>query len=130
MAYTDYVNMDLATVSSDLLLHIQEELIEEHNNIMAQYAESIKKIATPNFDPYSFFGERKIKKIASKYADDLSNIEVLLDDIDDELNKREDASEPEPQSNEEYERDTKEEREEFVKSESDKTQKIRQDNKL
>lgn len=88
MEYEKYIGMDPVNYSDSDLKNILNMLDFEYGKVMDAYAEDIKAIETPNFDPYSFFGERKINKISKKYAPVVADIEILMEDIISELQKR------------------------------------------
>lgn len=129
MSYLEYMNMDLTEMNHDELVKIQRQVLAEYDETMEKYAREVKMLDKPNFDPYSYFGEKKIRKIADKYSSDIADMEILLNSIDDELNKRLDAEDLL-----DYERDaeneTKEDRANFLERESEKTEKIRRNNKV
>lgn len=129
MSYLEYINMDLTTKSVAELEDIQKKVLAEYDATMFAYASEIKKFDTPGFDPYSRWGDRKIKKAANKFAGDIANMESLLDEIDNELNLRIERQDMQDFLNDPTE-ETVEDREKFLEREGLKTEKIRKNNKI
>lgn len=88
MDYRKYIDMDPVNYSDEELKNLMNMLEFEYGKIVDSYAEEIKAISTPNFDPYSFRGEKKISKIAKKYSEPAGDIGYLMDIIEDEMKKR------------------------------------------
>ena len=87
--YTDYMNVNLVNFNDD-------ELIELRNNLEIEYGKYIEDwgrevgymINEQNVDPYSFWGEKKVNKVIKKYADKTSDIQIIMENIDRELQNR------------------------------------------
>lgn len=88
MDYRKYMDMDPVDYSDEDLKNLMNMLEFEYGKTMDSYAEELKAISTPNFDPYSFKGEKMISKIAKKYSEPAGDIGYLMDIIEDEMNKR------------------------------------------
>ena len=84
---------------NDLLYQIREmdnkeiivfknHLLMETSKINDSYADEIAEIATVNFDPDSYWGKKKIDKIAKKYAEQSSGIDYLIELVNIELGRR------------------------------------------
>lgn len=93
MSYVDYIGMVPADYTDNELIKINSEIEEEYNELVEQWAEDVKSVSTENFDPYSFWGERKLKKIAKKYADKAAEMTIIMEDIERELALRENYNE-------------------------------------
>lgn len=118
--------LDPAEVSDENMNYYREELIKMHDELSDAFAEELKKIDSDNFDPYSFFGERKVKKISKKYAKKISEVDMLVDVIDDEMDRREKYNEEQRYTGSgkyvpRYSLDP----EEYLKQEQEKTARIR-----
>lgn len=76
--------------------YTDEELIETRNRLEIEYGKQIDSwseevaflINEKKVDPYSFFGERKINKVINRYADKTSDIQIAMEEINKELEKR------------------------------------------
>lgn len=115
-------------------LYDDKELIELRNNLEIEYgklnetwAEDAALMVDESFDPYSFVGEKKIKKFTKRYADQASDILVTIDLIDDEIAKREKYKEEQRYSGTSKFSYSDESMEEFIEKESNKTLLHRQD---
>ena len=93
MSYVDYIGMVPADYTDNELIKINSEIEEEYNELVEQWAEDVKSVSTENFDPYSFWGERKLKKIAKKYADKAAEMTIIMEDIEREFALRENYNE-------------------------------------
>ena len=60
--------LDPADVPDEKMMYFRDELVKMHDELIDLMAEDVKKVDTENFDPYSFRGERALKKIAKKHA--------------------------------------------------------------
>lgn len=89
--YKDYIYMNMVNYTDQELEVIYGELEAERDDYVDKWANEVAAISTEDFDPYSFFGERKLKKIANKYADPISDIDIILENIDKEFAIRERA---------------------------------------
>ncbi len=79
---------DIRAMSDKELVVFKNELLMEESKINEAYADEIAGIATVNFDPNSYWGEKKINKIAKKYAEQSSGIDYLLELVVSELSRR------------------------------------------
>ena len=129
MSYFEYINSDLSKKSVSELEDLQRKVMAEYDATIFAYASEVKKFDTPNFDPYSWRGDRKLKKAASKYADDIATMESFLDEIDSELNLRIERQDMQDFLNN-PEEETEEDREKFLEREEFKTERIRKSNKV
>ncbi len=87
---------DEVSYQVNLVNYSDEDLINAKNNLDIEYGkyaelwaqEVAYLVNEKNVDPYSFWGERKIKKVNTKYADKTSDIQLAIEMIDRELAKR------------------------------------------
>lgn len=128
MSYIDYIGMVPAEYTDEELIKIKNELEAEYSEIVADWAEDVKNLSSDKFDPYSFFGERKLKKIADKYADQSADITIILEDIERELSLRENYNEEQKYLNSNKVKNSKMSTEEFIQKESMKTLKHKLEN--
>ena len=93
--YKDYLDIDVINYSNQELEFIYGQLSAEYDEYTDKWAKEVSDISTDDFDPYSFFGERKLKKITKKYAGTLADINGIIEVVADELNKREKVADDE-----------------------------------
>ncbi len=93
--YKDYMDIEVINYSNKELEFIYGELSAEYDDYTDKWAKEVADISTDDFDPYSFFGERKLKKITKKYAGTLADINSIIGIVADELNKREKVADEE-----------------------------------
>lgn len=87
--YKDYMYVNLVDYNDDELIDIHNGLDAEYGRIVEEWGADIAKlINVQNVDPFSFFGKRKVDKLNNKYADKTSDIQILIEDIEKELEKR------------------------------------------
>ena len=80
----------------NLASYTDEQLIDARNNLDIMYGKYVDEwgkevgvlINEKKVDPYSFFGERKINKVINKYADITADIRLAIEEIEIELQKR------------------------------------------
>ena len=83
------LNLNLAEYTDEKLYGFRDWIQTQNEIVMDEWATELKeKTGTVNFDPYSFSGERKLKKIAKKYAGPLSGLEYLQELVGVEIAKR------------------------------------------
>lgn len=92
-SYKDYINLNLVDVAYNDLEMILGELEAERDEYIEKWAGESAEIVAAGTDPYTFFGERKLGKVNKKYAGDVAEIEMLMDDIAKELDKRDQHNE-------------------------------------
>ena len=120
---------NFANYSDEDLILMKKNLIERYDEVEEEWTKELAEMWDEKFDQYSASGQRKIKKLQTKYADMLSDIEIVFEDLKDELSKRNiPVSELEDiTDNEEEEVIDKNISEfEFVQKEAEKTQQYRQ----
>ena len=61
-----FKELDPIEVSDEKMKYFSEELLKMHDELTDAWAEELKTLETEEFDPYSFFGERKSKKSLQK----------------------------------------------------------------
>lgn len=90
MSYLDYVNIIPVNYTTEELNDVADKLDAERDELIEECSKKIAEISkNPKFDPYSFWGNRKIKKITKYYSNKTGKILGILDIIDEELSKRE-----------------------------------------
>lgn len=75
-------------VSDEQMMYFRDELVKMHDELVDIMADEVKKYDTENFDPYSFRGERILKKISKKHAPKIAEVDMLIEVIDDEMSRR------------------------------------------
>ena len=70
------------------LIVFKNHLLMETSKITDSYADEIAEVATVNFDASSYWGKKKIDKIAKKYAEQSSGIDYLIELVNVELGRR------------------------------------------
>ncbi len=70
------------------IIIFKNHLLMETSKINDAYADEIAEIATVNFDANSYWGKKKIDKIAKKYAEQSSGIDYLIELVNVELGRR------------------------------------------
>lgn len=120
-SYKDYINLNLVDVAYNDLEIILGELEAERDEYIEKWANESAEIVADGTDPYTFFGERKLGKVNKKYAGDVAEIEMLMDSIGKELDKRDQHNE-ESKYNGKSDFSAYESAEEFLEREGLKTQ--------
>lgn len=80
--------IDPEDVSDEKMMYFRDELVKMHDELVDAWTEEVKKYDTENFDPYSFRGERLIKKIAKKHTPKIVEVDMLIEVIDNEMARR------------------------------------------
>lgn len=120
-----FKTLDPLEVTDEKMNYFSEELQKMREELLDAWANELKEIETEDFDPYSFFGERKLKKLAQKHTPKIAEVDMLLDVIDDEMKKRETFKEQQRYVVGGNVNEPKVSGEEFLKAEEKKTEKIR-----
>ncbi len=107
--YADYIDLEVEGRTTEELKFIYGVLQSEYDDYSNSWANEVSALLNSGVKPDSFFGARKFKKLANKYADILSDIDISIEDIELELSKRGKLDELEPErvnedslTNEEY----------------------------
>ena len=85
---TRNIVVDIRAMTDKQLKVFRNELLMEQSKISNEYSDEIASIATVNFDPNSYWGEKKINKIAKKYADKISGVDYLVELVIAEMGRR------------------------------------------
>lgn len=88
MEYEDLFTLNIINLSDEQLIELRNRLEFEHGKIAEEWSIELASFAKENFDPYSFWGKRKIEKLNKKYAPKTADILNLMEDIEKELFKR------------------------------------------
>lgn len=85
--YKKYIGLRVIDYTDKQLKDIYNELLVEHGKFVELWSLDLKAFsdANPNLDPYSFWGGRKLNKVSKKYAGDIAEIEIIMDNIEREL---------------------------------------------
>lgn len=85
-------------MSDEVILanYTDKELEDARNKLEIEYGQKVEEwahevavlINDKNVDPYSFWGEKKLKKITRKYTDITSDIQIAVEKLNAELQKR------------------------------------------
>lgn len=121
-----FETMDPVDVSDQKMAYFKEELLKMRDELLDAWSDEVKKLDSDDFDPYSFFGERKIKKISKQHSKKLAEVDLLLDVIDDEMSRRDNYNEEQRYMGTgkyvpKYSTDSNQ----YLKNEEQKTEKIR-----
>ena len=130
--------LDFSDYSDQDLVILKNKIRDSYHLIEEQCAEEMGKLLTDDFDQYSARGKKKMDKLASKYADKLSNLEIVFEDLKLELKKRNiylspeyDITDDEEEQSEIISETNKELSEiEFLRNEEEKTENIRTEYKI
>ncbi|MBR7172750.1 MAG: hypothetical protein IKD36_03045 [Clostridia bacterium] len=81
--------INLADYSDEDLIATKNRLAIEYGRILDECSTEIAYLVNEKkVDPYSFFGERKINKVITRYADMSSDVQIAMEEIGIELEKR------------------------------------------
>ena len=79
----------LANYTDEQLLEAKQKLEIEYGKYVDEWArETAYLINEKNVDPYSYWGEKKVKKVTKKYTNITSDIQLALEKLAVELQKR------------------------------------------
>lgn len=121
MEVKDYFGMNPELYSDEDLRTFRDNLLEIYDLYQNEWADELAEIVNkPNFDRFSYWGKRKLKKFTYKYADKMTDVEVLLEVVQEELDKRDEKS-----GVKKLREETEISENEFIQREMDKTQRIR-----
>lgn len=121
-----FKHLNPAEVSDENMNYFREELLKMHDELVDAWMEEVKKYDTENFDPYSFSGSRILKKLAKKHSKKVAEVDLLIEVIDDEMAMRENYREEQRYlGNKKFSPDENFDKEEYLKREQEKTEKIR-----
>lgn len=82
------LHINFAEMSDDELFEFRDWLQTEKTTIDDEWAEELKNITGPSFDPYTRKGERILKKLGKKYAEKSMGVIYLQELTIDEISKR------------------------------------------
>ena len=120
-------DVSLVNFTDDELRTMRDEALSKYDEIIEQWSKELNEITSQKgFDQYSRKGEKLIDKLNTKYADPLTDAEIVLETIQEELNKRENYYEQQRYMDSGNYTSIKIEDEEFLKREKEKTDRIRQ----
>ena len=105
----------------NLRMFINEIEMKRSESREKRLTEMAECLSDERFDAYSFFGKRKLRKIAKKYDGSLAGAEIYLKMIQRELSKREDEEEIARYSGRSIVKQKQISEEEFLQKEQDKT---------
>ena len=88
MEYEDLFTLNIIDLSDEQLVELRNRLEYENGKIAEEGSIELASFAGENFDPYSFWGKRKIEKLNKRYAPKTAEILNLMEDIEKELFKR------------------------------------------
>ncbi len=121
-----FKELDPVEVSDEKMQYYKKELLIMHDELIDKFGDDVKKLDTEDFDPYSFFGEKKLKKLAKAHAKKVAEVDMLIGVIDDEMKKRENYNEEQRYvDNGNYVPKYSLDPDEYLKTEQEKTEKIR-----
>lgn len=87
--YRNFINANLVDFSDDELVELKNHLEVEYGKLVEEWGNAVGKLVNvEGVDPYSFWGERKVNKVTKKYTSQTADIQILMEDIDLELSKR------------------------------------------
>lgn len=116
-----------ADFSDDDLLVIRDKTLELHDSIIEKWANELAEVCGgKDFDEYSIRNKHKVNKITTKYSKELADVEISLEMIQEELDKRESYNEQQRYIVGGNYKPSNISDEEFLKREQEKTAKIRE----
>jgi len=123
-----YLGMNPEMYSDADLIKLRDSFLEIYETYEEEWAEELAEIMNnPKFDQYSFFGKRKLKKFNEKHADKMSTVEVLLEIIQEELDRRDNNGIYVFNKEEnDYDSSSNVSEDEFIRKEREKTERIRE----
>ena len=74
--------------SDEDLIRLKDKLVADYKEIQEQWAIELSKLWTDKFDQYTAKGQKKINKLTKKYADKLSDVEIVFEELKEELKNR------------------------------------------
>ncbi len=119
--YKDYIYMNMVNYSDKELMIIHGEMEAEHEKYVEIWAKEAAELVNSGIDPFSFWGERKLNKLAKKHADVISDINIILENIENELDKRERIAEEERYMGKGFKYSAVVNKEKFIQEEQIKT---------
>ncbi|MBQ4542065.1 MAG: hypothetical protein IJA23_04355 [Clostridia bacterium] len=79
----------LANYTDEELLDAKQKLEIEYGKYVDEWAREVAYLINEkNVDPYSYWGEKKVKKVTKKYTNITSDIQLALEKLAVELQKR------------------------------------------
>ena len=79
----------LANYTDEELLDAKQKLEIEYGKYVDEWAREVAYLINEkNVDPYSYWGEKKVKKVTKKYTNITSDIQLALEKLAIELQKR------------------------------------------
>lgn len=121
-----FEKLNPAEVSDEQMMKFQEELLKMHDELVDAWAEEVKTVCTDDFDPYSFWGSRKLDKIGKKHSKTLANVDLLLEIIDGEMTRRDQYNEEQRYTGSgKYKPRYSLDEEEYIENEKKKNERIR-----
>jgi hypothetical protein len=88
MEYEKYIGINLVDYSDAELIKIRNLMDFEYGEVTEEWTRDLQALDTPNFDPYSFWGGKKLDKVTKKYAGVMADISLISERIENELEKR------------------------------------------
>ncbi len=120
--------VNFAELTDEELYALRDNLARHHAIYDDEWAKELKEIASvPNFDQYSFWGERKIKKLAKKYAQKTEGLTYLEKLTMEEIFKRDKFKEEQMYSGKGTHENQEMSVDEFIEREQIKTESYKTD---
>lgn len=83
------LNLNFAELTDLDLYGLRDRLLVERAKIEDAWSDELASFAGDNFDPYTFWGARKLKKLGKKYAKKTMGLNYLYEQTLIEIEKRE-----------------------------------------
>lgn len=115
-----------ADFSDEELLDLRDKILDLHDKTIDGWSKELAQICDDDFDQYSFWGKKKLEKLTNKWSEKLADIEVSLDMIQEELDKRDNYNEQQRYMDGGKYKTTEMSDEEFLRIEQEKTERIRE----
>ena len=129
--------LDFSDYSDQDLVILKNKIRDGYHMVEEQCAEEMGRLLTEDFDQYSARGKKKMDKLAKKYADQLSDMEIVFEDLKEEFKKRniylppeDDITDGEEETGLSEETNNELNEIEFLRKEEEKTQNIRNEFKI
>ena len=114
------LNVNFAEMTDEELYAFRDKLIEIREKMDDEWAKELASFAGEDFDQYSFWGERKMKKLAKKHAKRTCGLVYLQEVLSNEFRRRDKYKEEQMYAGKL--KRTYESEEDFLERESIKTQ--------
>lgn len=126
MAKKNSKDFSLAKFTDEELYMMRDEALDKYDRYVEEWAIGLKEITDEkDFDQYSRKSEKKVAKLNKRFLDPMTDIEIVLATIQEELDKRDNYNEQQRYMEGGNYQAANIEDDEFLKREQEKTERIR-----